>query len=167
MKIQLAAMVAEIARTIDRDLLAHDPKFAILSRPHRMSLILTCLQREDVASAGRSSNGVVLSWDLSQKWQKYLGAASAGINDDVEDVECPTGIFSAANEFSRILRTRPYLIEEIASSVVRHFQMHDIGLLEFCGKKAGICVFRRSKGCIEVVNKNADAREFIERHFNS
>jgi hypothetical protein len=52
MKIELAAIVAEIARRIDRDLLAYDPTFAILSRPHRMSLILTCLQREKVASRG-------------------------------------------------------------------------------------------------------------------
>lgn len=164
MKVQLAAIVAEIARTVDRDLLEFDPTFAILSRPHRMSLIMTCLQREGVASPGTSNESVV-RWEPSERLQGFLAIKSAGIIDDVEDVACPTGIFSAADEFSRILRTRPYLVAEITSSVVRQFQMYNVGLLEYCGKGAGLCVFRKSAKCIEVMNKDADARELIERYF--
>jgi hypothetical protein len=167
MKVKLAAIVAEIARTIDRDLLAFDTTFAILSRPHRMSLILTSLQRENVASAGKSRRDVVCRWDPSERLLEYLGAEPVGINDEFEDVQCPTGIFSAADEFARILRMRPYLVAEIASSVIRRFQMHNLGLLEYCGKKAGFCIFRKSKRCIEVMEKNADVREFIKLHSRS
>ena len=49
MKVKLAAVVAEIARTVDYSLLESEPKFTNLSRPHRMSLILACLAREDIA----------------------------------------------------------------------------------------------------------------------
>jgi hypothetical protein len=166
-KIELAAIVAEIARRMDRDLLAFNPAFSILSRPHRMSLIMTCLQRENVASARKSINGVVLSWDLSQTWQEYLSAQSAGIMDEIEDIECPAGIFSAADELSRILRTRSYLVEEITSSVVQRFQMCESGILDYCGRKAGLCVFRKSQRCIELMNKNAEFREAIERDCDS
>jgi hypothetical protein len=151
MRNRLSAVVAEIARTIDRGLLAFNPAFAILSRPHRMSLIMTCLQRESIASGGWSNNGVVFSWQLSQKWQEYLGPPSAGIIDEIEDIECPAGIFSAADELSGILRTRSYLVEEITSSVVQRFQMYGSGILDYCGKGDGLCVFRLSQRCIELI----------------
>jgi hypothetical protein len=166
-KVELAAIVAEIARRIDRDLLAFNPAFSILSRPHRMSLIMTCLQRENVASVRKSNNGVVLSWDLSQTWQEYLSAPSAGIMDAIEDIERPAGIFSAADELTGILRTRSYLVEEITSSVVQRFQMYGSGILDYCGKGDGLCVFRLSQRCIELMNRNPEFREAIERDWNS
>jgi hypothetical protein len=100
--------------------------------------------------------------------QEYLlGAESAGIDDASEDIERPPGIFSVADEFSRILRTRSYLVEEITTSVVRRFQMYESGILDYCGREAGLCVFRKSQRCIELMSKNAEFEEALERDCDS
>jgi hypothetical protein len=73
MKVKLAAVVAEIARTVDYSLLESEPKFTNLSRPHRMSLILACLAREDIARVEKLRKSVVLRWLSSKSLNKYSG----------------------------------------------------------------------------------------------
>jgi hypothetical protein len=151
---------------MDRDLLALDSTFEILSLPHRMNLILDCLRREDIAKPEQSYKGIVLGWVLSERLRECFDVKSFSIVGEMEDVECPAGIFSAADEFSRILRTRPYLVAETVSAIIRKFQMHDLGFLEYHGKKDGLSIFRKSAKC-EAMEADEDAREFIERYFTA
>ena len=92
MKVGLDALVAEIARCIDWNLLEWDPKFDALSRPHRMHLILANLVREDVARAEKSDGGVGVRWRPSHRLDSYFGVKRHGIADEYEDAETPVCI---------------------------------------------------------------------------
>jgi hypothetical protein len=155
MEVKLDAIIAEIARNIDFELLEGDPKFDSLPRSQRMHLVLTMLAERDVARKEEASVGSTICWRPSRRLEKYLGVKEHGIPDEQEDTEAPLAIVKLAQEFSQALRA--YNKEELKvtlSATVQLFALCGLGMLEYVGKRSGQCEFRASP------DFDAKAKEF-------
>jgi hypothetical protein len=155
MEVKLDALVAEIARDIDFELLECDPKFDTLPRSQRMHLILAMLADRDIARKEEASVGSTICWRPSRRLERYLGVKEHGIPDEHEDTEAPLAIVKLAQELSQALRA--YNKEELKitlSATVQLFALCGLGMLEYVGKRNGQCEFRASPSF------DAKAKEF-------
>jgi hypothetical protein len=180
MKVGLDALIAEITRSLDWNLLEWDPKFDALSRPHRMHLILARLVREDVARAEKSDGGVGVRWRPSHRLESYLGVTRHGIPDEYEDADAPAAISTLADELSKVLQVNGDGIEAHTVYAVSCFTMYKLGMLEYRGKVDGLCQFYKSPDFVEraeeqerrgdltsvteVVDEAGNTIEFIEKY---
>jgi hypothetical protein len=89
---------------------------------------------------------------LARRVKDCVGLRPRGISDEFERIESPTTISTLADEFEEYLQTVSDPIEQTAFNVLRRFAMYEIGLLEYRGKKDGLCQFRKSSKCIEVAD---------------
>jgi hypothetical protein len=144
MKVRVDAIVAETATILDVSLLRHDPEFADLPRYNRMHLIMTCLARRKIARAEKFGGRKVRCWRPSRHLENNIGARGHGIPGELERIEAPIVISTLADDFSELLQANGQIIDEVASYVVRRFGMYASGLLEYRGKKNGLCWFERS-----------------------
>ena len=164
MKIRVDAVIAEIAENIDAALLEHEPDFAALPRFNRMHFILRSLARGDIAKAERSGGRKVMRWRPSRRLKSSVGLTPRGIPDEFERIEAPTAISTLADEFEELLRTVTEEIEQTAFGVLRCFAMYQMGLLEYRGKKDGLCQFYKSSKRIEVVDEAGNTHDFVDRY---
>lgn len=67
MKVRLDALIAEIAETINVNLLMRDPNFAALPRFNRLHFILRSLVRCDIARAEKCGGRKVRRWRPSRR----------------------------------------------------------------------------------------------------
>jgi hypothetical protein len=144
MKIRLDAVIAEITANIDAELLERDSNFAALPRFNRLHFILRSLARCDIARAEKSGGRKVIRWRPSNRLKDCVGLKPRGIPDEFERIEAPITISTLADEFDEILQTLDGPIEETAFGVLRRFAMYEMGLVEYRGKKDGLCQFYRS-----------------------
>jgi hypothetical protein len=144
MNVKLDAITVEIVRNLDSDLLKHDSNFENLWRPNRVHIIVSVLVRRGVVQATKPKRGTVPRWRSARRLENCAGATSRGISDEVERIEAPIGMNTLADEFFEFLEANGEVIEEIASNVLRCFKMYRSGLLEYRGKKNGLCQFYRS-----------------------
>jgi hypothetical protein len=155
MEVKLDAIIAEIARNIDFELLEGDPKFESLPRSQRMHLVLTMLGEGDVARIEEPNTSPTVCWRPSHRLEKYLGVKGHGVPDEHEDAEAPLAILTLVQEFSQALRA--YNKEELKgtlSATVQLFALCGLGMLEYVGKRSGQCEFRASP------DFDAKAKEF-------
>ena len=165
MKVKLDAIIAEIAETLDTNLLRHDPNFAALPRFHRMHFLMACLARCDIAKAEKWSGGRVRRWRPSRSLEINLGVKKHGIRDELERIEAPIAFSTLADEFSEVLRTNREAVEEVAAYVLRRFGMCALGLLEYRGKKDGLFLFEKSSSKrIDVVDEDGNIADFVEKY---
>jgi hypothetical protein len=122
MKVRLDALIAEIARTLDVDLLRRDPNFVSLFRPHRMHYIVASLVRCDIARAEKYGRRV-LRWRPSPRLKNRIDVKSHGTQDKLERIERPVAISTLADEFAEFLQANDGMVEEVAFSVLRRFAM--------------------------------------------
>jgi hypothetical protein len=164
MKIRLDAVIAEIAASIDAELLEHDSDFAPLPRFNRLHFILRSLARCDLARAERSSGRKVIRWRPSHRLKDCVGLKPRGIPDEFQRIEAPTAISTLADEFDEILQTLDNPIEETAFGVLRRFAMYEMGLLEYRGKKDGLCQFKRSSKRLLVEDEDGNTTDFVDKY---
>lgn len=164
MTVRLDAIIAEIAITLDTNLLRHDPNFANLPRPQRRHLIMTCLAGCDIAKGEKRGGRKVLRWQPSRRLERNLGVKHHGIPDEVERIEAPVAISTLADEFSELLQANGETVDEAASYVLRRFGMYGLGLLEYRGKKDGLCQFERSSRRIDVVDEAGNTTDFVDKY---
>ena len=183
MKVGLDALIAEIARNLDWNLLGWDAKFEGLSRPRRMHLILANLVRLDVARAERSDGSVGVRWRPSHRLENYFGVTRHGIPDEYEDAEAPIAVSTLGKQLSKVLQVNSHAVEGHTVYVSACFAMYRLGMLEYRGKKDGFCQFYKSpdfgerseeldrKGDLtsvtEVVDEAGNTVEFIEEYGSS
>jgi hypothetical protein len=163
MKVRIDAVIAEIARTLDVNLLRQDPNFAALLRPHRMHFIFRSLVRCDIARAEKSGRRV-LRWRPSHRLKDYVGLNPRGIPNELETIKPPTAFSTLVEEFDEVLQANGETVEEVASYVLRRFAMYELGLFEYRGKKDGLCQLSRSSRRIEVVDEAGDTADFVEKY---
>jgi hypothetical protein len=166
MKVRLDALIAEITANIDAELLEYDSDFAALPRFNRLHFILRSLARCDLARAERSSGRKIIRWRPSHRLKDYVGLRPRGIPDEFERIEAPVTISTLADEFDEILQTLDNPIEETAFAVLRRFAMYEMGLLEFRGKKDGLCQFYRSSRRINVVDDAGNTADFVDKYLD-
>ena len=140
MKIRLDAVMAEIAGTIDVNLLEYDSNFADLPRFNRLHFIFRSLARCDIARAEKYGRKVI-RWRPSHRLKNYVGLKPRGIPDVFERIEAPRFFSTLADEFEEFLQTAGGPIEGTAFGVLRRLAMYETGLLEYRGKKNGLCQF--------------------------
>jgi hypothetical protein len=141
MNVKLDAFIAEIARTLDANLLRYDENFEDLWRPNRMHFILASLAGHDIARGEKWGRKVVRWWP-SRRLESRSGVKRHGIPAEVERTERPVGISTLADEFSEFLRAHGEMVEEAAAYVLHRFAMYEAGLLEYRGKKNGLFQFK-------------------------
>jgi hypothetical protein len=117
MKLRLDALIAEIVRSIDLNLLMHDPDFADLPLPQRMHFIVRTLGRCDIAR-GEKCGRKVRRWRPSRRLEDHFGVKQHGIPDEVERIEAPVAISTLADEFSDLLEANDEMIDEAAHYVL-------------------------------------------------
>jgi hypothetical protein len=166
MKVRLDAVMAEIAANIDANLLEYDSNFAALPRFNRLYFIFRSLARCDIARAERSGGRKVIRWRPSHRLKNCVGLKPRGIPDEFERIEAPTAISTLADEFDEILQTLVDPIEETAYGVLRRFAMCEMGLLEYRGKKDGLCQFYRSSKRINVVDEAGNTADFVDKYLD-
>jgi hypothetical protein len=164
MKVRVDAVMAEMAGTIDGNLLEYDSNFAALPRFNRLHFIFRSLARRDIAKAERSGGRKVIRWRPSHRLKDYVGLKPRGIPDEFERIEAPITISTLADEFEEILQTLDGPIEETAFGVLRCFAMYEMGLLEYRGKKDGLCQFYRSSRHMTVVDEFGNTADFVEKY---
>jgi hypothetical protein len=159
MRSKLDAIIAEIVRIIDFNLLEQYPSFETFWRPNRMHLILGSLKRRDVARTER--RGVSLYWLPSRRLEDSAGVKNHGIRDEFERTEA-IGFSTDAEEFAGILGSNHKVIEKVALNVVRCFQMYQLGLLKYRGKRDGFLQFEKSSSSTKMIDEAGNSAEFIE-----
>lgn len=164
MKVKLDAIVAEIAANIDAELLEYNSEFAALPRFNRLHFILRSLARCDLANAERSSGRKVIRWRPSHRLKDYVGLKPRGVPDEFERIEAPVGISTLADEFEEVLQTLVGPIEQTAYGVLRRFAMCEMGLLEYRGKKDGLCQFYRSSKRLLVEDEAGNTADFVDKY---
>ena len=100
----------------------------------------------------------------SHRLKNCVGLKPRGIPDEFERIEAPTTISTLADEFDGILQTLVDRIEETAFGVLRRFAMCEMGLLEYRGKKGGLCQFYRSSSRILVEDEDGNTADFVEKY---
>jgi hypothetical protein len=163
MKVRIDAVMAEIARTLDYNLLNANPAFAKLPRFNRMHFIFRSLARCDIARAEKPGRGV-LRWRPSHSLKDVVGLTPRGIPNELERIDAPIAISTLADEFDEFLKANGEMVEEVASYVLRLFAMYEMGLFEYRGKKDGLCQFYRSSARIEVVDEAGNTADFVEKY---
>jgi hypothetical protein len=158
MNAKMDALIAEIVRIIDLNLLEQYPLFETFWRANRMHLILASLKRCDVARAER--RGVGLYWLPSRRLEDYAGVKHRGIRDEFERTET-IGFSTDAQEFDQILRANHKVIEKVTLRVVRRFEMYQLGLLRYHGKEDGFLQFDRSSSRTDMINEAEHAANFV------
>jgi hypothetical protein len=164
MKVRVDAVIAEIARTLDVNLLRQDPNFEALPRFQRMHFIMAALVRGDIASGEKPGGRKVLRWRPSRRLESCFGVKRHGIPEELERIEAPIAISTLADEFSEVLQANGEMIEEVASYVLRLFAMYEMGLFEYRGKTDGLCQFDRSSRRIDVVDEAGNTADFVEKY---
>jgi hypothetical protein len=164
MKIRLDAVIAEIARNIDLNLLMQYPDFAELPRFHRMHFIVRSLASCDIARGEKYGGRKVRRWRPSRRLEGNLGVKGHGIPDELERIEAPIGISTLADEFEEVLQANGDAVGEVAPYVLRLFGMYGLGLLEYQGRKDGLCQFERSSRRIDVVDEAGNMTDFLEKY---
>jgi hypothetical protein len=164
MEVKLDAIVAEIAANIDANLLEYDSNFAALPRFNRLHFIFRSLASCDIARAEKSGRRKVIRWRPSHRLKDYVGLKPRGIPDEFERIEAPIAISTLADEFEEILQTVRGPIEETAFGVLRRFAMYEMGLLEYRGKKDGVCQFHRSSSRILVEDEDGNTADFVDKY---
>jgi hypothetical protein len=158
MNVKLDALIAEIVRIIDLNLLEQYPPFETFWRANRMHLILASLKRCDVARSER--RGVGLYWLPSRRLEDYAGVKHRGIRDEFERTE-PTGFSTDAHEFAEILRSNRKVIEKVTRHVVRCFELYQLGFLKYRGKEDGFLQFEKSSSRVDVKDEAGDTADFV------
>jgi hypothetical protein len=164
MNVRLDTIITEIAAILDFSLLRHDPEFDDLPRFNRMHLIMACLARRNIARAEKFGGRKVRCWRPSRHLENNFGVKGHGIPDEVQRIEAPIVISTLADDFSELLEANGETIDEVASYVLRLFGMYALGLLEYRGKKDGLCQFERSSSRIDVVDEAGNATDFVEKY---
>lgn len=159
MKIRLDAVIAEIAGSIDAQILECEPRYEALPRFNRLHFILRALARADIARAERSGGRKAIRWRPSRRLKDCVGLKPRRIPDEFERIEAPKTISTLADEFEEFLQTLGGPIEDTAFGVLRRFAMYEMGLLEYRGKKDGRCQFYRPSKRIEVVDEAGNAAD--------
>lgn len=149
MKVALDALTAEIARNVDWNIREWDSQFEEIPRAHRMNLILHHLASLDVARAEKSDGAVGIRWKPSRRLEAYFGVTRHGIADDYEDVEQLMPISGLADELSRILQGNEEAVEIHIVHTVVYFALYRLGMLEYRGRKDGVCEFNKSSNFAE------------------
>jgi hypothetical protein len=166
MKVRLDAVMVEIAGTIDANLLECDSNFASLPRFNRLHFIFRALVHCDIARAEKSSGRKVMRWRPSHRLKDCVGLKPRGIPDEFERIEAPIAISTLADEFEEVLQTVSGPIEQTAFGVLRRFAMYEMGLLEYRGKKDGLCQFYRSSRRINVVAEAGNTADFVDKYLD-
>jgi hypothetical protein len=164
MNIRLDAVIAEIAGNIDLNLLMQDPDFAELPRFQRMHFIVRTLACCDIARGEKYGGRKVRRWRPSRRLERNLGVKGHGIPDELERIEAPIAISTLADEFAEVLAANGEAFGEVASYILRLFGMYGLGLLEYHGKKDGLCQFERSSRRIDVVDEAGNTTDFVEKY---
>lgn len=164
MKVRLDAVIAEIAGSIDVNILIRHPSFADLPRFHRMHFITAFLASRDIAQAERSGGRKVLRWQPSRSLEGNFGVKGHGIRDELERIERPIFISTLADEFSDLLGANGKTVSKVISQVLLRFEMHSKGLLEYRGRKDGLCRFERSPRLIDMIAEAGNTTDFVQRH---
>ncbi len=144
MKVGLDALVAEIDRSLDWNLLEWDPKFGALSRSQRMHLILANLVREDVARTDKLDGGILVRWQPSRRLESYFGVTRHGIPDEFENVDASPAISAIADEFYKVLQANGDGVETHTVFVISCFTFYRLGMVKYLGKDDGLCQFSKS-----------------------
>jgi hypothetical protein len=119
MKVRIDAVIAEIARTLDVNLLKHDSNFATLPRPQRMHFIFRSLACCDIAKAEKFGGRKVRRWRPSRRLGRNFGVKWHGLPDELERIERPVAISTLADEFEELLQASGELAEDVADYVLR------------------------------------------------
>jgi hypothetical protein len=164
MTVRLDAIIAEIARILDASLLRHDAGFANLPRPQRMHFITRSLAARDIARGEKYGGRKVRRWRPSGRLEGCFGVKRHGIPDELERIEAPIAISTLADEFSELLQASGETIDEVASYVLRIFGVYALGLLEYRGKKDGLCRFERCSRRIDVVDEAGNTTDFVDKY---
>lgn len=167
MDVKFDAIIAEIARTLDLNLLTHDSEFANLPRPQRMHFITKCLAGHDIARGEKYGGRKVRRWRPSCQLEKSFGVRDHGIPDEVERIEAPVAMSTLVDEFSDLLQTNDEPINEVTHYVLRLFGLHALGLLNYRGKDDGFCQFDRSEKRIDVVDEAGNTTDFVDKYLAS
>src|SRR5436190_978537 len=117
MKVRLDAVVAEIVKSLDSKLIAHELEFKKMWRPVRIRLILIALRGWDIAQAERSSG--LQCWRPSLRLQSYSGGKGHGMRNQFERIESPPGFSTLTEEFVEVLDANRTVIEKLARRVIR------------------------------------------------
>jgi len=158
-KVRLDAVMAEIAANIDANLVEYDSNFALLPRFNRLHFIFCSLAHCDIARAEKSGGRKVIRWRPSHRLKDCVGLKPRGIPDEFERIEAPTAITTLADEFEEVSQTMSGPIEDTAFGVLRRFAMYEMGLLEYRGKKDGLCQFYRSSK-----RKHENTADFVGKY---
>jgi hypothetical protein len=164
MKVRVDAVIAEIARTVDVNLLRQDPNFEALPRFNRMHFIMAALVRGNIARGEKPGGRRVLRWRPSHSLKDYVGLNPRRIPNELERIEAPIAISTLADEFEEFLQANDEMIEEVASYVLRLFAMYEMGLFEYRGKRDGLCQFDRSSSRILVEDEDGNSADFVEKY---
>jgi hypothetical protein len=119
MKVRIDAVIAEIARTLDVNLLRQDSNFETLPRPQRMHFIFRSLARCDIARAETFGGRKVRCWRPSRRLGRNFGVKWHGFPDELERIERPVAISTLADEFEELLQASGELAEDVADYVLR------------------------------------------------
>jgi hypothetical protein len=141
--VRLDALIAEIAGVLDVELLNNNPSFAALPRFNRTHFIMHSLVRGDIARAEKWGRRV-LKWWPSRRLEQHRGVKYHGIPGAYLRIERPIGISTLADEFSEFLEGNDEKADEVASRVCRRFAKYELGVLEYCGKRDGLCRFKKT-----------------------
>jgi hypothetical protein len=161
MEVRLDALVAEIAETVESNVLRDNAKFAILQRPNRMHLILLSLMCCDIVRSNKTNGG--MRWRPSRRLNKHVGVKDHGIPDERERTEKPMTNSTLADEFSETLRANSEVVVEVAFHVLRCFAMYQMGLLEY-RREDGRCRFYRSSPRLLVEDEDGNKTDFVDRY---
>jgi hypothetical protein len=119
MTVRLDAIIAEIARNIDLNLLMQYPDFAELPRFHRMHFIVRSLASCDIARGEKYGGRKVRRWRPSRRLEGNLGVKGHGIPDEIERIEAPIAISTLVDELSDLLKENGEAIDEVTHYVLR------------------------------------------------
>ncbi|WP_145984377.1 hypothetical protein [Bradyrhizobium nitroreducens] len=164
MKVRVDAIVAEIANVLDISLLRHNPEFADLPRSNRMHLIMSCMARRGIARGEKYGGRKVRYWKPSRHLDTDVGVKGHGIPSELERIEAPVVFSTLADDLSDFLGANGEAVDEVASFVVHLFGQYALGLLDYRGKKDGLCQFVTSSRRVDVVDGRGSTTDFVEKY---
>jgi hypothetical protein len=165
MNVRLDAIVAEIIRIIDLDLLTLEPDFEELWRANRTHLIIAALVRGGIARPDEARGGNARRWRAARRLENHVGVTIHGIPDQVERHEALLGMNTYADKFSEVLDANGTAIKEVASYVLRCFTRYEKGVIEYRGKIDGLCNFYHPTKCRQVSRRSQKRRWAIKREY--
>src|ERR1700761_9082174 len=99
MKMKLDAVVAEIVRNIDLEIVQHNPGLAKYPRQHRLYVLFDFLRKEDVIKD--VNEGDLPTLRPSTRLERFFGVERHGILDEYEDIVDPSALSAIHSEFGK------------------------------------------------------------------